>query len=282
MKPFDYAAPSRLDEAVTLLSGTPGARVIAGGSQLLVEPSRSRLSAALLVDLRKVDALTGVGVTAAGARIGAMTTAAAIAANAEFGGGYKALVEAAAQVGDPQVRNRATVGGAIAGNDPAADLPAALIALGAEVEIAGSKGTRSAPVEKVLGAIAADEILVAVRLPVAAARSGSAYEKIRHPATFYALCGVAASVTLDADGRVSACRIAVTGAAAPARANAAEAALGAQSPTAAAIELASARVTDGLALRGDAFGSPEYRGHLARVLAARALTRAVERAGGKR
>jgi carbon-monoxide dehydrogenase medium subunit len=280
MKTFDYAAPSRIEDAVKLLLQTPGARVIAGGSQLLVEPSRSALAAPLLVDLRKIDALAGIEATKDGVRIGAMTTTAAIAANATLQAGHAALTEAAALVGDPQVRNRATIGGSLAANDPSADLPAALLALDAQVQVAGPMGRRSASADLVLGRLGAGDVIVSVTLPAGAARTGSAYEKIRHPATFYALCAVAASVTLEADGSVSACRIAVTGVAAPARAAAAEAALTGQKPTTAAIEAAAAKATDGLTLRGDTFGSAEYRGHLARVLAARALARAVERAGG--
>jgi aerobic carbon-monoxide dehydrogenase medium subunit len=281
MKPFDYTAPRRLDEAVALLAKTPGARVLAGGSQMLIEPSRSELTAPLLVDLRKVDGLAGIEATGEGVRIGAMTTTAAVAAHAGVAGAFAALAEAASLVGDPQVRNRATLGGAIAGNDPAADVPAALLALDAQVQVASAKGARSAPVESVLGALGAGEVITGVTLPTAAANTGSAYEKIKHPSTCYALSAVAASVSLAGDGSVRACRIAVTGAAAPARAKAAEAALSGQAPTAASIEAAAAKATDGLALRGDAFGSAEYRGHLARVLAARAIARAVERARGK-
>jgi carbon-monoxide dehydrogenase medium subunit len=280
MTPFDYIAPTGLDEAVALLSGTPGARVIAGGTHLLVEPSRGQLSAPLLVDLRRVGALTGIDITTTAVRIGAMTTTAAIAAHLALQAACPALAEAAALVGDPQVRNRATIGGALAANDPSADLPAALLALDARVHVTGPAGGRSAAVDAVLGRLAADEVIAAVTMPIAA-RTGSAYEKIRHPSTFYALCAVAANVTLAADGSVTGCRLAVTGAAAPTRATGAETALTGRQPTPAAIEAAAAQVASGLALRGDAFGSPEYRGHLARVLAARALARAVERARAK-
>lgn len=281
MRPFDYTAPSRLEEAVSLLSKTPGARVLAGGSQLLVEPARSALDAPLLVDLRKVDGLGGIDVAGDGSvRIGAMATTATLAAHAALRSMHSALVEAAALVGDPQVRNRATVGGALASQEAAADLPAALLALDAQVQVAGAKGTRSVPVDAVLAGLSAGDVIASIALP-AAPGAGSAYEKFKHPSTFYAICGVAASVTLAGDGSVRVCRVAVTGAASPARARAAEQALTGRTPDAGAIETAAAKVTDGLALRGDAFGSAEYRGHLARVLAARALARAVERARGK-
>lgn len=274
MKPFEYSAPGRLDEAVALLASTAGSRVIAGGSQMLVEPWRSALSAPLLVDLRRIDGLTGVEGTD-GLRIGAMTTMADVAAHAGLRSAYAALAEAASQVGDAQIRNRATMGGALASDDPGADLPAALLALDALVNIVGQKGARAVRVDEVLGALGSGDIIVAITLAKTDARWGSAYEKIRHPSTFYALCGVATSVTLDGNGAVRACRIAITGAAAPARATAAEAALVGREPTTAAIEAAAGKAADGLTLRGDAFGSPEYRGHLARVLTARALARTV-------
>lgn len=177
MKPFDYATPSRLEDAVKLLLQTPGARVIAGGSQLLVEPSRSQLSAPLLVDLRKIDALAGIETTKDGVRVGAMTTAAVVAASATLQASHAAMAEAAALVGDPQVRNRATVGGALAANDPAADLPAALLALGAHVQVAGPMGKRSESVDALLGRLGVGEVIVSVTLPVAAPGTGSAYKK---------------------------------------------------------------------------------------------------------
>ena len=279
MRPFDYAAPARLEDAVGLLAKTPGARVIAGGTHLLLEPSRSRLAAPVLVDLRKVAGLAGIQAEGGGLRIGAMTTLAALAADGAVRQACAAVSEAAGLVGDPQVRNRATLGGSLAIGEPGADLPAALLAADACVQVVGAGGLRTEPLSAVLGTLAPGDVIASVLVPAAAPRTGSAYEKIRHPATLYALCGVAASVTLAADGTVAACRVAVTGATAPTRAAKVEAAVTGARPTADVLASACAGATAGAALYGDAAGSAEYRAHLATVLAARAIARAAARAG---
>lgn len=286
MTAWTYTAPASLEEALTLLSGTAGARALAGGHSLLLEPGRSRVIPSALIDLRKIQGLNGVQTLADNSlQIGAMTTLATIGVNALVRERYPALAEAIATVGDAQVRNRATIGGNLVDNDPAADLPAVALALNAQLALAGPAGTRTTGMEEwITGpfqtSLAASELLTAIILPAPAPRSGSAYEKFEHPASLYAIAGVAASITLGDDGRISACQVALTGAATHAqRLHAVEAALIGQQPEAATLAAAAAQADTGLTFNGDRFASAEYREHLTRVLTQRALTRALERAG---
>ena len=284
MSSFGYAAPQNLDDAVALLA-QPGARALAGGHRLLVEPQRSRLAGSLLVDLRKIPRLSGIELQADGGfEIGAMTTLAAIAGHAGVRESCAALAEAALNTEDAQIRNRATLGGSLAFADPEAEPAAPVIAWNAQLQIAGPEGSRPLAAEDLITgpfqtALRPGEVIVAVRMPAAGERSGSAYERFRHPATLRAICGIAVSVTLSAKGAVDACRVAVTGATAqPARLRAMENALAGRQPTAEVLSAAAAAAGEGLAFRGDHFASADYRRHLTRVLAGRALKRAVERA----
>lgn len=285
MTAWTYTAPASLDEAVVLLGETAGARALAGGHSLLIEPGRSRLDPTALIDLRKIPGLANIQVLASGGvQIGAMATLAAIAEHAAVRERCPLLAEAIPSVGDAQVRNRATIGGNLADNDPASDLPAIMLALDAQLHIAGPGGTRAIGIEALITgpfqtSLAANELITAIVLEPAPSRSGSAYEKFKHPATLYAICGIAASVTLADDGSVSACRVAVTGAAThAARLRAVEEALSGKQPDEATLA-AAAQAGTGLSFQNDRFASAEYREHLTSVLTRRALARAVERAG---
>jgi carbon-monoxide dehydrogenase medium subunit len=284
MSSAGYAAPKSLDEAVSLLSKNPAARVLAGGHGLLVEPGRSRVATALLVDLRKVPGLASIEKDGSGGvKIGAMTTLAAIAADAGLKKTYPALALAAEMTGDPQMRNRATLGGSLASSDPEADLPALALVLDATIHIHGPKGARTSKADDFFGGktpLAAGDVITAVVLPAPAARSGTAYEAVRNPSTLAPLCGVVASVTLGTDGAVTASRIAVAGAAERATrlAGAEKAVVGKKSGDATAAA-AGAAAGDGTTMRGDLFASADYRKHLTRVLTERAIKQAFDRAG---
>lgn len=288
MNDVNYAAPQTLEEAISLLASAKGARPLAGGHTLLVEPGRSQLSGVTLVDLGRIPELVGAtnGNGSGGLTLGAMTTIATLAADPTLQASYPALAEAANLVGDPQVRNRATLGGSLAACDAASDLPPALLAHDALIHLRSAGGKRAVSTSGFITgfgetALTHGEIITAVQLPAPAPRTGSAYEKIKHPATLYALCGVAASVTLADDGTVSACRLGLTGATRHAtRLSQAEAALVGQAPTDEAIAVAAQAATHGLAFRNDRFGSNDYRAQLTRVLTQRALTRAAARARG--
>lgn len=283
MSSAGYAAPGSLDEAVSLLAKNSDARVLAGGHGLLVEPGRSRVAKSLLVDLRKVPGLAGIEKAGpGGVKIGAMTTLAAIAADAGLKKTYPALALAAEMTGDPQMRNRATIGGSIASSDPEADIPALLLALDATIQVTGSKGARSAHADDFFGAksaLGAGDVITAVILPAPAARTGTAYEAVRNPSTLAPLCGVVATVTLGADGAVTASRVVLAGAAdrATRLAGAEKAVVGKKGGEAAAA--AAGAAGEGTTMREDLFASADYRKHLSRVLTERAVKQAVDRAG---
>jgi carbon-monoxide dehydrogenase medium subunit len=284
MRLADYLAPDSLDEAVALLGASTSSRALAGGHSLLLEPNRSRMTDAVLVDLRRISGLADIEVRRGGVQIGAMTTLAAIANDKMIQDRYSALAEAAGAAGDAQVRNRATIGGNLADANPGADLPAALLALGAELEVRHPSGTRTQTADGLWvgpfeNSLRQSEVITVVSLPPQPAQSGSAYEKISHPATLYAICGVAASVTLAPDGTIRACRCAVTGAATiPTTLAAVGQAAAGLTPDAETLATVAEQADRNLTFEGDRFASAEYRRNLTTVLTERALTRAVERA----
>lgn len=274
---FDYAKPGSIQEAVNLLSSNPDAKILNGGHSLLPAMKLRLAQPSLLVDISGIAALKRVSVNG-GASIGAAATYDDLLKNSALASAQPALHEAMSKVGDVQVRNRGTVGGSAAHADPASDIPAVLLALGAQLVAVGPNGTRTIAaddffVDILTTALEPDEVLTEVRIP--SSGMSSAYEKFAHPASGYAVCGVAAALSRDASGTVTAARIAVTGSVYKAtRCSAAEAALVGTRATAADIEAASARAADGLELAGDHYASAEYRAHLTRVMAKRALTRA--------
>jgi carbon-monoxide dehydrogenase medium subunit len=196
------------------------------------------------------------------------------------------LPEAAARIGDPLVRNVGTVGGSLAHADPGADLPAVMLALGAELRTAGPRGGRTIAADDffiglMTSALTPDELLTEIRIPLPRRRAGGAYEKHPHPASGYALVGVAAAVALDDRGTVSSARVALTGVGErAARAPGAERALAGQPVDDALLDRAAAHAIDDVEPRADLQGGVEYKRNLARVCARRAIARAVERARG--
>jgi carbon-monoxide dehydrogenase medium subunit len=197
------------------------------------------------------------------------------------------LSETAAHVGDIQVRNRGTLGGSLAHADPAGDLPAAVLALGAEIKAVGKGGERTINaddffVDLLTTALREDEIITEVRIPALQGRTGVAYKKFSQPASRYAICGVAAVITLGADDTIERARVAITGVGAKAyRASAVEQALQGKSANADTIKAAAEQAADGAGdVNGDIHASPEYRKHLAKVFTRRAVEEAVSRARG--
>jgi carbon-monoxide dehydrogenase medium subunit len=279
-----YAAPGKLEEIVGLLASNPGSHLLAGGQSLLVEPRRSQIAGSLLVDLRKVAGLSGIqsGV-GGGLRIGAMMTLGAIAARDLVRKACSVLADAAALVGDAQVRNRATIGGALAEADPGSDLAPVLLVLGSVFDITGPGGSRSVEAAQFFTgpgrtALSAAEVITGITIPSAPPSTGAAYEKMKDPATLYALCGVAASVTRSAQGLVAQCRVAATGSTEyPVRLQAVERALTGARPDQGALSAAANRAVEHGVFRGTFYASSEYRAHLTQVLTERALKRALAR-----
>ena len=283
--PFEYHAPTTVAEAVSLLERFQDDAKLIAGSQSLVPMMKLRLAQPKhVVDLRKVPGLTGISEEGGTLVIGAMTTHRAIETSELARARLPILAEAAAWIGDAQVRNVGTIGGSLSHADPAADWPAVTCALDAAVRVAGPRGERTLQVQEFIQgplttALDPGEIVLQVRIPLPKAKTGSAYEKLPHPASRFAIVGVAALVTLDSNGAVQAARVAVTGLGARVtRATRVEQALQGAQATPAALDAAAARATDGIELRADAIGSPAYKAQLAAVHAGRALRRAVGRA----
>jgi carbon-monoxide dehydrogenase medium subunit len=271
-----------VQEAVRLLGADPEAKVMAGGHSLLPAMKLRLANPSAIVDIGRIGGLRGITVKGDGSVIiGALTTYQDLLDSTELRQSYPIVAETANVVGDPQVRVRGTIGGSLAHADPAADFTAVMLALNCEVTAAGPNGESLIGIDDLFvglltTSLNADEIITAIRLPSAAGRKvGQAYEKHAHPASGYAVVGVAAVLDLDG-GTIRSARIAVTGAPDKAtRATAAEQALAGKPATADAIAQAAAQATQGLGeLNGDTYASAEYRGHLVRVLTRRALTRA--------
>lgn len=283
---FEYHRPTSLDEALGLLAEVEDARPLAGGQSLLPMMKMRLASPAALVDLARVPELTGVRREGDVLRIGAMTRYAEALASDDVRAGCPVLAECIEVIGDPQVRNVGTLGGSVAHADPAADLPTALLALDAEVEVSGPGGARTLPVgDFFLGlfttALAEGELVTGLRVPVLPAGAGAAYVKHPHPASRYAVVGIATLLEIE-DGRCARARLAVGGVTGrPVLAEAAAGRLADASPDRSVLEEAATLVADDLQDPvGDAYASEEYRVHLAGVLARRALTSAAERAAG--
>jgi aerobic carbon-monoxide dehydrogenase medium subunit len=276
-----YAAPRSLDEALTLLTKNQGARVLAGGHTVLLEPSRSQMRDALLVDLRLVPGLAGISDADGGLRIGAMTTLSDIAADSRVRTSYGVLADVAQHTGDVQSQNRATLGGNLAGTEADNEFPAILVLLAATIEITGKKSRLVHPDDFLSGkaALAAGDIITAINLPARLPRTGISYMAHRNPATRTPICGVGVGVALGEDKNVTSSRVVLVGAAdRPTRLANVEKQL---SKTGVADARKAAAVAgEGASMRTDLFASADYRKHLTGVLTERALNRALERAGG--
>jgi carbon-monoxide dehydrogenase medium subunit len=283
--PFEYYAPATVQEALSLLDKFQDDAKVLAGSQSLVPLMKLRLAQPQhVIDLRKVPGIIGVTESGGMLQIGAMTTHRALEVNELVRKRLPAMSEAAAQIGDAQVRNMGTIGGSLSHADPSADWPAVTVALDASAQIVAAKGERTVKIEQfIVGPLTTvlkpGELLVQVRVPVPAARTGSAYEKMPHPASRFAIVGVAAAVALDAKGGVQAARVAITGLAPKVtRAAFVEQVLQGKGSDAASLKAAAARAAEGIQLRADLIGSADYRANLAAVYTERALRRAVARA----
>jgi carbon-monoxide dehydrogenase medium subunit len=274
---FAYHHPETLAEAIGLLSSIDEARPLAGGHSLLPMMRLRLATPAALVDLAGIDGLDEITLDGGVLRIGALTTHATVAGSATVRSACSALAETAGMIGDRQVRNRGTIGGSLAHADPGADYPTVVTALGATITAAGPGGQRSIPAEEFFTgvfstALANGELVTEVSVPET---RSAAYAKHRHPASGYAVVGVAASLRVEG-GTCTAARLVVGGVTgSPVIATAAEGALVDQEPSEQAIATAAATVTE--AIRdpiGDTYASGEYRVHLAGVLARQALTKA--------
>jgi carbon-monoxide dehydrogenase medium subunit len=196
---FEYVRASSAQEAVDLLAQHQDAKLLAGGHSLIPMLKLRLAHPATLIDIGRIAEIRGICEHEDGLRIGALTTHSEIAGSGVVAGRCRMLAEAAGKVGDPQVRNKGTIGGNIAHADPASDLPAALVAAGATVHLLGPDGGREVAaadffVELLTTAMQPGEIITEIAVPDAA---GSAYLKVEHPASGYAVCGAAAVVKME-------------------------------------------------------------------------------------
>jgi carbon-monoxide dehydrogenase medium subunit len=235
-----------------------------------------------VVDIGRIGGLRGITVKGDGSvSIGSLTTYQDLLDSKELKQAYPIIAETANIVGDPQVRVRGTLGGSMAHSDPAADFTAVFLALNGSVTAVGTGGERTIGIDDLFvslltTSLSADELITAINLPSTSGRTvGQAYEKHAHPASGYAVVGVAAVLDLDG-GTIKSARIGVTGAPENAkRATSAEQALTGKAASADTIAAAAALAANDLGeLNGDVYASAEYRAHLVRVLTRRALTRA--------
>ena len=283
---FEYHAPSSAGEAVELLAQHGDAAKILAGGHSLIPLMKTRLARPdVIIDLGKVQGMSYVRDEKGGLAIGAMTTYYQLESSDLVQSRAPALSDAASVVADPQVRNMGTIGGSLAHSDPAADLPAVVIALRASIITSSSGEHRTIEaddlfVDLLTTSLRSDEILSEVRIPAPAEGSGSAYVKFANKASHFAIVGVAASVTLGSDGSCRDVSIGVTGAGASAtRAAAAEAALTGSKADDDAIRSAAAEAAAGIDFNDDVHASAGYREHLTKVFTERALKAAIARAG---
>lgn len=273
---FGYVRPASVEEAVrTLADAGDEAKVLAGGQSLL-PLLRLRLAfPELVVDVGRIPGLRGVREDGDALVIGALTTHHEVVRDPLVRRHAGLLAAATATVADPAVRHRGTLGGSLAHADPAGDLPAVALALGAELVAVGPRGRRTVPareffVDYLQTALRPDELLVEVRVPKTDGW-GFHYEKFNRAAQAWAVVGVAALVRRD-DGRIAEARIGLTNMGpTPLRATAAEAALAGAPVAADTVARAADAAAEGTHPSSDPSATPEYRAHLARVLTRRAV-----------
>ena len=276
--PFEYAAPATLDEALKL-AGDGSAKILAGGMSLIPLMKLRLAAPENVIDLGRIPGLNQITESGGIIKIGAMATHHSVEVSPLVRGKLPLLAETAGNIGDIQVRNMGTIGGSVAHADPAADYPAALVALEAIIHLRSAKTDRLVEageffLDAFTTAMEPGEIVVDVQIGAEKPSEGFKYEKVPHPASGFPEVGVAVRLS-QLVGKITLARIGVTGMASHAfRARNAEDML----ENGASIAEASAVVGEGSDANSDLYASAEYRRHLARVHAARALAAALSRA----
>ncbi len=278
---FDYYRAGSVSEAAGLLRKYPGAKVLAGGHSLIPLLKLRLTAPAAVIDIGRIRELKGITVKDGTVRIGAMTTHAELAASPQLAETCLALAQAAAGIGDPAVRNRGTIGGNVVHADPASDLPTVLIALDARLTVEGPDGKRTLDVGEffqgmMTTALKEHEILTGIEIPGHSKGETSAYVKFAHPASRYAVIGVAAALT-SSGGKCSAARVAIGGMVPkPLRTSSVERALVGKELSAENIANAASLISKDLGddVLGDIFASEQYRRAVAPVWMKRALMQA--------
>jgi carbon-monoxide dehydrogenase medium subunit len=281
---FDYIAAKSLDEAISLLAKhKDDAKILAGGHSLLPAMKLRLMQPKVLIDLGRIKDLSYIKEEGGQIRIGAMTTHFQVETSDLLRRACPLLPETASHLGDMQVRNKGTIGGSVAHSDPAADWPAAILALDAEIVAAGPKGDRVIKatnffVEMLTTALQPGEVLREIRIPAGTGKVGQAYVKVRHPASGFAVVGVAVNLSIDG-GKCQSVGVGITGVSPTAyRAANVEKALKGNALDAKTLGAASMHASDGVEVNSDLYASAEYRKQLAGVYTRRALETAASRA----
>ncbi len=281
---FDYEAPATLDEAVQLLAQHPDeAKILAGGHSLIPAMKLRLAQPSLLIDIGRIRDLAYIRESNGQIHIGAMTTHYQLESNERLKEICPLLPECAAHIGDVQVRNKGTIGGSLVHADPAADWPAAILALDAEMVVISGQGERTVAasdffVDMLTSALEPGEILREIRINTPPRGAGHAYTKMAHPASGFALVGCAVQLVRDSNGNCQSASVGVTGVASKAyRATGVESALGGQALDEQTIAAASLHAADNIDANADLFASADYRRHLAAIYTRRAIQAAATR-----
>jgi carbon-monoxide dehydrogenase medium subunit len=281
---FGYVAARSVEEALGLLSKYgEDAKLLAGGHSLIPAMKLRLASPRCLIDLGAVPGLRGIRIDGDTLAIGALTVHAEVLASELVRKYLPGLADAAAVIGDLQVRNRGTIGGSVAHNDPSADFPVILTALNASFTLVSATGRRMIGADDFFidfftTALAPNEVLTEIRVPLPLSGTGSAYHKMGHPASGYVVVSSGSRITRNSSGQCASARIAIGGLGGGSRrAAAAESTLQGQPLTAEVIAAAAAKAADGLDPEDDFYASADYKRHMATVLARRVIESAAER-----
>ncbi len=285
---FEYFAPTTVHEALTLLRQYGAEAKLLSGGQSLIPLMKLRLAMpAYLIDINRIPGLDQLQEQNGFLSIGALTREADLEHSELVRTKYPIVCDTARVIGDPLVRNLATIGGNLAHADPANDHPATMLALGAEIVATGLDGERTIPAAEFFTdffttALRPDEMLTAIRIPAPAAGSGGTYVKLERKVGDFAIVGVAVQVTIDASGICTRAGIGLTNVAStPLKVHAAEAFLQGKRLDQNSIQQAAQLAAEASRPEADLRGSVEYKRDMVRVLTTRALTGALQRAGGQ-
>lgn len=280
---FDYIAPKTLDEALSLLAQhSDDAKILAGGHSLIPAMKLRLSQPQVLIDLGRINDLAYIREDGNQIRIGAMTTHYQLESSEQLKQACPLMPECAAHIGDVQVRNKGTIGGSLAHADPAADWPAAILALDAELVVVGRNGERAVNardffVDLFTTALQPGEILREIRINRPNGGTGQSYKKVAQPASGFAVVGVAVSLSKN-NGTCEDIAVGITGIGSkPYRADQVENSLKGKVLDEATIREAVSHAAEGVDANADLYASAEYRQHLARVYTRRAIELAASR-----
>jgi carbon-monoxide dehydrogenase medium subunit len=281
---FGYVAAHSVEEALDLLSKYgEDAKLLAGGHSLIPAMKLRLASPRCLIDLGPVPGLSGIRIDGDALAIGALTVHADVLTSDLVRQHLPGLRDAASVIGDLQVRNRGTIGGSVAHNDPGADFPVILTALNASFTLMSSSATRTVSADDFFidfftTALAPSEVLTEIRVPLPSSGTGSAYHKMGHPASGYVVVSAGARIHRNSSGQCASARVAIGGLGGGSRrATAAESTLQGQPLAAEVIAAAAAKTAEGSDPEDDSYASADYKRHMATVLARRAIESALER-----